>query len=150
MTETLPEWAVILVAVLGSGAVGTVVSWALGRIDRRDRLLTRDDLDKALADSMVIREVNMKLDRDWERFTDHDRRLDEITLNQLRAELFGHTRSRTQHERQLEAGKEYVARGGNGLGHARYDWLTRDYERRLESCDWDYTRSHHVTDREGD
>lgn len=139
MTETLPVWVVILTAVIGSGASGTLIAWALNHIDRRNRLLTKDDLDKALSDSPIIREILTKLDRDWNR-------LNQFELNQLRAELFAHTRSRTQHERQLEAGKEYMSKGGNGLGHARYDWLTKDYEQRLADCDWDYTKTHHNND----
>ena len=139
MTETVPVWAVILTAVIGSGASGTLVAWVLNHLDRKDRLLTRDDLDKALEGSSVIKEILVKLDRDWAR-------LNQFELNQLRAELFAHTRSRTQHERQLEAGKEYVSKGGNGLGHARYDWLTKDYEQRLADCDWDYTTTHHTND----
>lgn len=141
MTGTLPDWAVIFVAVLGSGAVGTVVTWGLQRIDRHDRLVTLDRLDDALRHSPVIVEILRKLESDYRRFG-------EIELNQLRMELFAHTRSRTQHERQLEAGKEYLAKGGNGLGHARFDWLTKDYEHRLAACDWDYTESHHR--KEGD
>lgn len=151
MTETLPVWAVILTTVLGSGASGTLIAWILARIDRKDKLLTREDLDDALEDSHVIRDVQDKLDRDYRRFdkADQDRLeiredMRQLQLNQLRAELFSHTRSRTQHERQLEAGREYLELGGNGLGHARFDWLTHDYEQRLADCDWDYTRTHHT------
>lgn len=139
----IPMWATILIGVLSGGATVPVVTWLLARIDRKDRLLTRDDLDKALTDSRVIGSIGQKLDRDWARFGQVEDRMDRLELGQLRAELFAHTRSRTQHERQLEAGKEYVSKGGNGLGHARYDWLTKDYEQRLADCDWDYTKSHH-------
>lgn len=33
MTETLPDWAVLLGAILGSGATGTIVTWLLNRFD---------------------------------------------------------------------------------------------------------------------
>lgn len=153
MTGTIPLWATVLLGVLSGGATVPLVTWLLARIDRHDRLLTREDLDDALEDSTVIRDVRDKLDRDWKRFdkADQDRLeirddMRQLQLNQLRAELFAHTRSRTQHERQLEAGREYLDRGGNGLGHARFDWLTHDYEQRLADCDWDYTKTHHDND----
>lgn len=136
VSETIPVWLAALSTIIGSGVGTTIVSWLLQRVDRSDRLLTKDDLDKALSDSQVIREIQSKLGNDYAS-------LHRIELNSLRAELFAHTTSRTQHERQLEAGAEYLKLGGNGLGHARLDWLTHDYEQRLADCDWDYTRSHH-------
>lgn len=132
-------WATIIVAIIGSSGMATITAWAVNRLDRKDRTLTRDDLDKALQEAPIIREILGKLENDYRRFN-------EIELNQLRSELFAHTRSRTQHERQLEAGREYIDRGGNGLGHARFDWLTRDYEERLADDDWNYTVSHHHND----
>lgn len=146
MTETIPVWATILIAVIGSGASGTLIAWMLARIDRKDRLLTRDDLDQALAESTILKDVQSKLDRDYQRLEESERDRHSIKLAILRLELFAHTRSRTQHERQLEAGKEYIDKGGNGLGHARYEWLAHDYEQRLADCDWDYTTTHHTND----
>ena len=145
MTE-IPLWATILIGVFSGGATVPVVTWLLARIDRKDRLLTRDDLDKALEESRILKDVQSKLDRDYQRLEESERDRRGIKLAILRLELFAHTRSRTQHERQLEAGKEYIDKGGNGLGHARYEWLAHDYEQRLADCDWDYATTHHTND----
>lgn len=145
MTE-IPLWATILIGVFSGGATVPVVTWLLARIDRKDRLLTRDDLDKALEESRILKDVQSKLDRDYQRLEESERDRRGIKLAILRLELFAHTRSRTQHERQLEAGKEYIDKGGNGLGHARYEWLAHDYEQRLADCDWDYETTHHTND----
>ena len=142
----IPLWATILIGVFSGGASVPVVTWLLARIDRKDRLLTRDDLDKALEESRILKDVQSKLDRDYQRLEESERDRRGIKLAILRLELFAHTRSRTQHERQLEAGKEYVDKGGNGLGHARYEWLAHDYEQRLADCDWDYATTHHTND----
>ena len=146
MTDTIPMWATILIGVFSGGATVPVVTWMLARIDRKDRLLTRDDLDKALEESRILKDVQSKLDRDYQRLEESERDRRGIKLAILRLELFAHTRSRTQHERQLEAGKEYIDKGGNGLGHARYEWLAHDYEQRLADCDWDYATTHHTND----
>ncbi|PJM80017.1 hypothetical protein [Bifidobacterium scaligerum] len=34
MTETLPTWAMLLAAVIGSGATGTFTAWLLKRFDK--------------------------------------------------------------------------------------------------------------------
>ncbi|OXN01667.1 hypothetical protein [Bifidobacterium vansinderenii] len=132
-------WTAVIVSGLGSGGL---IAWILRRIDkhldRHEKVLTRDELDLALAESPVIRSFETKLDRDWERFEEADRDRRAIRLDVLRIEMFAHTNTRTQHERQLEAGKEYLALGGNGLGHARYDALKADYVRREQACDWTY------------
>ncbi|PLS31627.1 hypothetical protein Uis1B_0619 [Bifidobacterium margollesii] len=138
MTETMPAWASVLTMLIGSGAGGTIVAWALRRIDRRDMTITRDDLDAALASSSTIRDLQAKLDRDFERLDESERDRKALRRDVLRLELFSHTRSRAQHERQLEAGKEYVDLGGNGYGHARYEALKHDYVRRETQCDWTY------------
>lgn len=130
-----PVIVTILSSIFGGGMGVSLITWILKRIDRHDHLLTREDLDKALAESPVIQEIIAKLENDYQRFN-------EIERNQLRSVLFEHTRSRLQHERQLEAGRDYLTKGGNGLGHARYEWLTHDYEQRLENNDWDYTTHH--------
>ncbi|KAB8289293.1 hypothetical protein DSM100688_0373 [Bifidobacterium ramosum] len=137
MTDSIPVWATILIAVITTCG-GTVAGWALRRIDRMSDTLTRSDLDRALADSGTIRDLQAKLDRDYERLEASERDRRALRLDVLRIELFNHTRSRTQHERQLEAGKEYIALGGNGHGHARYEALHRDYLRREAECDWTY------------
>ncbi|KFI92418.1 hypothetical protein BISA_0818 [Bifidobacterium saguini DSM 23967] len=140
MTETIPVWVVIVTAVIGSGATGTITAWVLERVSKRDMTITRDELDAALADSSTIRDLQSKLDRDYERLESSERDRRELRLDVLRLELFNHTGSRTQHERQLEAGKEYIDLGGNGYGHARYEALKHDYVRRENASDWTYQR----------
>ncbi|MBT1161195.1 hypothetical protein JS541_04840 [Bifidobacterium sp. SO1] len=140
----MPVWATVLVSILSGGVGVTFVTWLLNRVDRREHVLTREDLDAALADSPILKDVERKLDRDYQRLEQSERDRRAIRLDVLRLELFAHTTSRTQHERQLEAGQEYLRLGGNGLGHARHEWLTSDYEQRLKTCDWDYTKTHHT------
>lgn len=134
----MPVWAFLMASVLGSGLLTTAATWLLRRLDRRDMTITRDQLDEALAGSSTIRDLQAKLDRDWEQLAESKRDRHGLRLDVLRLELFAHTRSRTQHERQLEAGKEYTDLGGNGYGHARYEALRQDYLRRENACDWDY------------
>ena len=132
-----PIWATILVAVITSTG-GVVAGAALRQLGRLGRLVTRDNLDDMLDHSRLMRDVRGKLDRDWERFDRLDRELRAARLDLLRVELFAHTSDRTQHERQLEAGKEYLDMGGNGYGHARYEALKQDYVRRETEHDWTY------------
>lgn len=65
-----------------------------------------------------------------------------LKLEIYRQSLFLPTTSRMQHEHQLDAGKAYVKRGGNGAGHARYQQLNDDYRYRLTADDWDYQPHH--------
>ncbi|RSX51331.1 hypothetical protein [Bifidobacterium samirii] len=132
-----PIWVTILVAIITSTG-GAIAGAGIKQLDRLSRLVTRDNLDDALDDSRLMRDVRGKLDRDWDRFDQLDRELRAARLDLLRVELFAHTNNRTQHERQLEAGKEYLDMGGNGYGHARYDALRQDYLRREADCDWLY------------
>lgn len=137
----------IVVAVLGSGGLWAFIQWA---IERRRQSVRRDELagimERALADSPTIRDIESKLDRDWEHFERDGRRLDAqdeqlsaIRLIVLRQCLFSRPHDRTAHESALEYGAEYVRLGGNGPGHIRYEQLSEDYRRRLKSNDWDYT-----------
>ncbi|NEG56121.1 hypothetical protein [Bifidobacterium platyrrhinorum] len=137
MMTSLPAWVTILVALITTCG-GTVCGWILRRVDAHESTITRDRLDQALADSTTIRDLQAKLERDFERLEESERERRAIRLDVLRVEMFAHTNSRTQHERQLEAGKEYLELGGNGLGHTRYDALRQDYLRREAGCDWTY------------
>lgn len=80
-------------------------------------LLNRFDHEKAIAKSPTIRRLELEL---------------------YRQTLFMPTTDRTMQEHQLEVGAKYLELGGNGRGHARYNQLEQDYERRLEAGDWTY------------
>lgn len=114
-TETI---ILTLVSILlGPGVVTAIVQWVFRRLDaRRDR-----DHERAVASSPAIRRLELEI---------------------YRQALFQHTDSRIQHEYQLQAGKTYLTLGGNGPGHVRYQQLTDDYRRRLDTDDWDYTPRH--------
>lgn len=101
----------ILCAVIGSGAVTSIVSWLLRKLDQRR------DLERVIEASPTIRRLELEI---------------------YRQSLFLPTGSRMQHEHQLDAGKAYTERGGNGAGHVRYQQLADDYRRRLNSDDWNY------------
>lgn len=137
----------IVVAILGSGGLWAFIQWVM---ERRRQSVRRDELagivEQALADSPTIRDINTKLDRDWERMQrqdewnrKHDEEMKANRLVSLRQCLFAHPRDRNAHESALESGREYVRLGGNGSGHIRLEQLEDDYRRRLEACDWDYS-----------
>ena len=79
--------------------------------------LNQFDHEKAIAKSPTIRRLELEL---------------------YRQTLFMPTTDRTMHEHQLEVGERYIQLGGNGTGHARYNQLETDYERRLRDDDWTY------------
>lgn len=137
----------IVVAVLGSQGLWAVAQWWL---ERRRKTVRRDELaevvERALGESPTIRDINAKLDRDWERMGRqdewnhrHDEEMRQNRLVSLRQCLFAHPRDRNAHESALESGREYIAMGGNGTGHIRLEQLEDDYRRRLENDDWDYS-----------
>lgn len=113
MTPHLIDLLTVGAAILGSGTVSTITSWLIGRADRRDLR----SLEKSIANSKTIRHIELEL---------------------YRQTLFLPTLNRTEHEHQLEAGREYLRLGGNGAGHARYDQLKDDYRHRLETDNWSY------------
>lgn len=105
----------IVCTILGSGTLTTLVTWLLRRIDQRK------DMEQAIAESATIRRLELEI---------------------YRQSLFLPTTSCMQHEHQLDAGKAYVERGGNGAGHARYQQLNDDYRQRLKADDWNYQSRH--------
>lgn len=133
----------IVVAVLGSQGLWAFWQWWL---ERRHKTVRRDEMagivERALADSTTIKDIELKLDRDYEhlqRLDAQDEQLSAIRLIVLRQCLFSRPHDRTAHESALEYGAEYIRLGGNGPGHVRYEQLREDYRRRLETGDWDYT-----------
>ena len=86
LTTTHPL-ILILCTVIGSGAVTSLVSWLLRRIDQRR------NLEQAIAESATIRRLELEI---------------------YRQSLFLPTTSRMQHEHQLDAGKAYTELGGTG------------------------------------
>lgn len=144
MTELI---IAIVTSVIGSGGLWAFLQWWM---DRRRQTVRRDELaevvERALADSPTIRDINAKLDRDFERMQRqdewnhrHDEEMRQNRLVSLRQCLFSHPRDRNAHESALESGREYIAMGGNGTGHIRLEQLEDDYRRRLEADDWDYS-----------
>lgn len=144
MTEMI---VAIVTSVIGSGGLWAFLQWWL---DRRRQTVRRDELaevvEQALAGSPTIRDINAKLDRDFERMQRqdewnrrHDEEMRQNRLVSLRQCLFAHPRDRNAHESALESGREYIQLGGNGSGHIRLEQLEDDYRRRLGSGDWDYS-----------
>ena len=144
-------FTVIVVSVIIAGTA--VVKLWIEQADRRNEkrteavdLSNRNALDRVLENTPTISEVKEKLDRDYNALNDHAERLDilqatvdDMYLAQMRARLFAHPRSRLEHEELLSVGEVYVARGGNGAGHVRLEWLKERYKYRLETDNWDYT-----------
>lgn len=140
MTEII---IAIVTTVIGSGGFWAFLQW---KLDRRRQTVRRDELaevvERALADSPTIRDINAKLDCDFDRMQKqdewnarHDEEMRQNRLVSLRQCLFAHPRDRNAHESALESGREYIAMGGNGTGHIRLEQLEDDYRRRLETED---------------
>lgn len=103
----------IAAAIIGSGATQSITAWAIRHFGKHEEAR----VEKAIEHSPTIREIQLELDRQT---------------------LFAEPRSRTEQEHQLDVGEAYVRLGGNGAGHIRLDQLKEDYERRLQTGDWDY------------
>ncbi|KFI49999.1 hypothetical protein [Bifidobacterium biavatii] len=90
MTETLPVWAVILTAVIGSGATGTFTAWILRRFEKPSAL------ERAMRLILFLR-------------------LEEINDQQVED---GHVCPIHVKERAEQIYSAYHDLGGNGLGTA--------------------------------
>lgn len=113
MNDHLLMGVSILCSLLGPGVVAVIVQWALSKRDQRR-------------------------ERQLERFVEQSPAIRRLELELYRQTLFQATGSRSQHECQLDAGREYTRLGGNGPGHIRYQRLADDYRQRLEAGDWNY------------
>ena len=153
-------FTVIVVSVIIAGTA--VVKLWIEQADRRNEKRTeavdlnnREALNRTIDGTPTMVEVKEKLDRDYTALHEHSQRLDtlqatvdDMYLAQMRARLFNHPRSRLEHEELLSVGEVYVARGGNGAGHVRLEWLKKRYEQRLESNNWDYTKPFNNDEKE--
>lgn len=135
------EDAIVAICVTVFGAGGF---WELLRrwLDRRNGDASREDLKKAVSEtideSQSIADIRRKLNHDFERLDDQDKRIHDLHLIVLRHYLFITPLDRRMHEAALQAGKEYLDLGGNGVGHTQVELLRADYERRMRDNDWDY------------
>jgi hypothetical protein len=87
-----------------------------------------------------VKRINEKLDRDKVRLDTLERRMVDMQQSQRRNELFRRPTSKQMHGHLLEEGRLYLADGGNGEGHARYESLLEDWVRRDRENDWDYRK----------
>lgn len=137
----------IVVAIAGSGGFW---EWWRSSQEKRQQAVTRSELEDlietSLRNSTSIRELREKIDRntlaiaqshEWHKR--HEEETHRYRLLGLRQALMQDPHDRLSHEHQLEAGREYLGAGGNGIGHARYEQLLADYKWRLAHSDWDYT-----------
>jgi hypothetical protein len=123
----------IVSGVLSSGVIGTIVAYTLKRIDANRTAPTAEDMQ----------DMRDKLDRDYQRFKNIDEKLETLTirisdvdLTVLRQCLFSRPRDQNAFRSALDSGERYLAKGGNGTGHIRYDQLRREYEWRDSHDDW--------------
>ena len=137
----------IVVAIAGCGGFW---EWWRARQEKHQQAVTRGELEElietSLRNSASIRELREKIDHntvaiaeshEWHKR--HEEETHKHRLLGLRQALMQDPRDRLAHEHQLEAGREYLAAGGNGIGHTRYEQLLADYKWRLAHSDWDYT-----------
>jgi hypothetical protein len=126
-------WDSIISSLLSSGVIGVIVAWVIKRIDARRTAPTAKDM----------KDMRNKLDRDFKHFQRIDDKLEQVTdqisdmdLTLLRQCLFSRPRDQNAFRSALDSGEEYLAKGGNGTGHIRYDQLRREYEWRDSHDDW--------------
>lgn len=145
--DNLEAVVTIVVSIAGCGGFW---EWWRVRQGKRQQAVTRSELEDlietSLRNSTSIRELREKIDHntlaiaqshEWRKR--HEEETHKHRLLDLRQVLMQDTHDRLSHEHQLEAGREYLAAGGNGIGHARYEQLLADYKWRLAHSDWDYT-----------
>ncbi len=137
----------IIVAIVGCGGFW---EWWRSHQERKNQSVTRSELESliehSLRNSQAIGELREKIDHNTAAIAQANAWHDRHEAEELRHRLIGLRQAmmqdphdRLSHEHQLEAGKEYLRSGGNGIGHTRYDQLLADYEWRLKHGDWDYT-----------
>lgn len=137
----------LCVAVLGCGGFW---EWWRVRGEKKRETVLRGELDSlvetSLRNSTTIKQLAEKIDRNTQTLAEtraweqkHDEETHRHRLLGLRQAMMEDPHDRLNHEHQIEAGKEYLASGGNGIGHARYSQLLADYEWRMAHSDWDYT-----------
>ncbi|RYQ33999.1 hypothetical protein [Bifidobacterium pseudolongum] len=145
--NNLEDVVTIVVAIAGCSGFW---EWWRARQEKHQQAVTRGELEElietSLRNSASIRELREKIDHntvaiaeshEWHKR--HEEETHKHRLLGLRQALMQDPRDRLAHEHQLEAGREYLAAGGNGIGHTRYEQLLADYKWWLAHSDWDYT-----------
>lgn len=145
--NNLESVVTIVVAIVGCGGFW---EWWRARQERRQQSVTRGELgdliETSLSKSATIRDLRDHIDKNsaaieaenqWHE--QHEEEEHRHRLIWLRHAIMQDPHDRLTHEHQLDAGREYLRSGGNGIGHVRYEQLLADYEWRMQHSDWDYT-----------
>lgn len=125
--------ATIVSAVVGCGGFW---EWRRTRREHAAQAVTQQDLSDIRE---TLHRVEEGVTATAERLRAHEAEAHSHRLLDLRQAMMAEPHDRIEHEHKLEAGREYLASGGNGIGHMRYDQLEACYEWRLAHGDWDYT-----------
>lgn len=125
--------ATIVSAVVGCGGFW---EWRRTRREHAAQAVTQQDLNDIRE---TLHRVEEGVTATAERLRAHEAEAHAHRLLALRQAMMAESHDRIEHEHQLDAGREYLASGGNGIGHMRYDQLEASYEWRLAHGDWDYT-----------
>lgn len=145
--NNLEDVVTIVVAIAGCSGFW---EWWRARQEKHQQAVTRGELEElietSLRNSASIRELREKIDHNTIAISEanqwhkrHEEEEHRHRLIGLRQAMMEAPHDRLGHEHQLEAGKEYLACGGNGIGNTRYEQLLADYKWRLAHSDWDYT-----------
>ena len=137
----------IIVAIVGCGGFW---EWWRSHQERKNQAVSRNELESLIEHSLstfaTIRGLREQIDKNTTAIAQANQWHEKHEADELRHRLIGLRQAmmqdphdRLSHEHQLEAGKEYLRSGGNGIGHTRYEQLLADYEWRLKNGDWDYT-----------
>lgn len=125
--------ATIVSAVVGCGGFW---EWRRSRRERAAQAVTQQDLNDIRE---TLHRVEESVTATADRLRAHEAETHAHRLLGLRQAMMVEPHDRIEHEHQLDAGREYLASGGNGIGHMRYDQLEACYQWRLAHGDWDYT-----------
>lgn len=125
--------ATIVSAVVGCGGFW---EWRRTRREHAAQAVTQQDLNDIRE---TLHRVEESVTANAERLRAHEAETHAHRLLGLRQAMMAEPHDRIEHEHQLDAGREYLASGGNGIGHMRYDQLEACYQWRLAHGDWDYT-----------
>ena len=146
----LPIWAVFIAVAFTGGFITSVFNHLWDWIVDRDKRII-DVVEQAILHSKTIASINVKMSNDYEHMASIDEQLKQASearlesrLEVLRLSLFMAPHDQYSHIHSINDGKKYLQLGGNGEGHAQYNRLVKNYERRLEVGDWDYTPGHVV------
>ncbi|KFI66555.1 hypothetical protein BMAGN_1465 [Bifidobacterium magnum] len=131
MTGT--EVIAIILSVAGCEGLWKLIQWYA---ERKSKMVRKSEIDelisRSLTNSKDLRALSEQIEKNTATLASVRTDLRAHELSSLRHMLFSSPQGRVDHEHLIEAGKHYLALGGNGAGKIRLHQLEADYQQRLE------------------